>query len=418
MSGSDPDLRVFPGARLRRGRSTRLVNGLVFALVAVIVAAMFAVPALGTALGVFGALIALPLALAMLQLRDNSPRGGGRVEVGEDGVHVEGRLVLPRETLVRAVVARDGRGPIVSIQRRQGFTALLDVQTEAEGKALVEALGLAPSQALSDFTFDSRAAAALPALFFPAYLLALFPAIFAPIMYGAAWLSLLLGGAWFAGLLALALPAKLTVGLDGLSLRWAGNREIIHFSSLRGVARERDRLVLALHDGRARSLSVRWMGDRFSKSGVTAAGFPSRAAYLDAVVSRIREAMDQSRRAAAPLPAGALLRGDRDVGAWIRGLRALLDRGAPGFRAAETVPETLWSTVEDGGADPADRAAAAIALTPALDDGDRDRLRGVARVVVSPRLRVALEAAADDDDAAVAEALAELEAGRARKRSS
>jgi hypothetical protein len=88
----------------------------------------------------------------------------------------------------------------------------------------------------------------------------------------------------------------------------------------------------------------------------------------------------------------------------------VLARGAGGFREAEVSADDLWRTLEDGAADPEARAGAAVALGPTLGEGDRARLRVAARVVAAPRLRVALEAVADGDEARVEEALAEIEA--------
>jgi hypothetical protein len=149
---------------------------------------------------------------------------------------------------------------------------------------------------------------------------------------------------------------------------------------------------------------------------VSELGFSSPEAYLDAVVARVREAMAASGEPRHGASAAALLRRGREVIAWVRALRALTRKGAPGFREAEPLPERLWDTVEDGAAAPEARAAAAVALAPSLDAAERQKLHEVARVVVSPRLRVALEAAADDDDARVVEALAEIEAARLERR--
>lgn len=411
-----PEVRAFPGAKLRAPRGARLVNGLVATLVVVIVGALVTVPELRTALGIFAAIIAVPFALAMIQFRRNSPRGGGRIEVSEDGVYVEGRLALPREMLDRAVVVPGASGASVAIQRKRGFTSVIDVESAEQGRELVEALGLSAAHTLSSFTFDSLVAARLTRAGFTGYLL-LLPALFA--LGGLAWVSVPLVLAWYAGLMAMSVPTKITVGLDGLLLRWLWRRELIHFTHLRDVDHDGRRVRLTLADGRVRVLSAAWMmGERLGRRSATTTGFASRGAYLDAVVTRVREAIAASRRPAERVPAAALLRQGRDVAAWMRALRALLSKGTSGFREAELVPEKLWSTVEDGGAEPAARAAAAVALGPALDDAERQRLVRVARVCVSPKLRIALEAAADGDDDHVAEALAELEQAQQERRTS
>jgi len=70
---------------------------------------------------------------------------------------------------------------------------------------------------------------------------------------------------------------------------------------------------------------------------------------------------------------------------------------------------------QDPDAEHAARARAAIALSGALAAPDRERLRVAADATVSPQLRVALDAAAGDNDALLAEQLDELpEAGEGK----
>lgn len=408
--------RAFPGARLRPTRGLRYLEALVAALVLTVSLIAAFVPDLRATMGWVGLLTVLPILPALSWLYRRVPRPGGRIEVHADGIHVEGALALPRADLERAVVTPGPHGVTVSIQHKIGLAVVIDVADEAQGHALVAALGMSATQSLSTFALDSKLAAALPGWAFVASLLMFMPAVLGPLLAGLPWLAVALGVPGYAALVAMALPARITIGLDGLLVRWLGRRELIPFGELRAIAHDGRRLVLDLAGGRRRTLSARWTADRFVKARSTEHGFASREAYLDAIVARAREAMAASRGSAAPAAAAALLRKGQDLTTWLRALRATLDRGASGFRQAETVPEQLWSTVEDGAADPTERAAAAVALGPALDDAERERLRGVARVVVSPRLRVALEATAARDEAAEAEALAALEETRAGRR--
>lgn len=87
-------------------------------------------------------------------------------------------------------------------------------------------------------------------------------------------------------------------------------------------------------------------------------------------------------------------------------MRELVDAG--GYRETAWVPERLWRIVEDPDKDPAVRAGAAAALGPGLDPSGRERLRVAAHVSASPPLRVALEAAADGEEAFLEEALEPL----------
>jgi hypothetical protein len=405
---------AFPGARLRPPRSRRVLYGLLAFSAALIAGIIAFLPELRVMMAIFAAVIAPPTAFAVHVLRRFSPPGGGRVEVHDDGLHVDGRLALARDTLVRAVVARDAGGVTVSIRRKQGFVAVVEVGSVEEGNALVRALGLSAEQALATFHVDSAVTQRLPPWAIYPYL-ALFPfLILPPIFLHHAWIAALLGAPWYAALIASSASTRITVGLDGVLVRWLWRRELIRYADLRAVDHDGERLHFHLEGGRRASFAVAWTASRFDPQGSGETGFASRGAYLDALVARIREAVG-ARGAAEERTRAVLLRKRRDIDTWMGALRALLARGARDFRDAATSPEDLWRTVEDGGADPATRAAAAVALGPALAGAEKERLRGVARVVVAPRLRVAMEAVADGDDERVREALAELEASEATR---
>jgi hypothetical protein len=382
-----------------------------------VTAVVVAVPPLRVLVGSFGALMTLGIGAALVKLHRDTPRGGGGVWVGADGLHVAGRLAIARAAMRRADLTRDARGPTVSILCASGVTAVIDVADEAEGQALARGLGLDATQALSSFDFDSPLATALPrwapVLYVGlAVLLALLPLTLHARPAFAKDLGLALALTWYLPLIAGALSAHLSIGLDGLLVRWAWRRRLIRFDELRDVEHDGSKLTLALASGERVLLSVAW---RTLRQQDAYGAFSSRAAYLDAIVARIREAMTASGPQTAS-PQAVLLRHDRQVEAWVRALRATLSRGARSFRDAELVPEQLWATLEDGSAAEAERAAAAVALGPSLSEGDRARLRNVARVLVSPRLRIAIEAAAEGEDGALREALAALEPAGPRAR--
>lgn len=93
----------------------------------------------------------------------------------------------------------------------------------------------------------------------------------------------------------------------------------------------------------------------------------------------------------------------------IRALRALGQEGKQGYRAAPVPTEQLWRVFECAANDAETRAAAAIALRERLDASSVRRLRIVAAATAEPKLRIAIESAARDDDAALEEALAALD---------
>jgi hypothetical protein len=68
------------------------------------------------------------------------------------------------------------------------------------------------------------------------------------------------------------------------------------------------------------------------------------------------------------------------------------------YRLPSISRDQLWQLVEGSTADASTRTAAAQALASALDDGDRARLRVAATQCVEPRLRVTLEALAEESE--------------------
>jgi hypothetical protein len=79
------------------------------------------------------------------------------------------------------------------------------------------------------------------------------------------------------------------------------------------------------------------------------------------------------------------------------------------YRDAEIRDEDLWRIVEDPHSRPSVRVSAASLLRPQLDSIGRGRLRIAAEVTAHRRVRVALEAAASNDDRAMRSALRAFE---------
>jgi hypothetical protein len=134
---------------------------------------------------------------------------------------------------------------------------------------------------------------------------------------------------------------------------------------------------------------------------------------------RIREAFEAHGRGDVTLAAAALRRGTRDVAAWIRALQAIGSGASADHRTAPVPPDQLWRIVEDPHAEPGARAGAAVVLRGSLDEAGRSRLLAAAGATAQPRVRIALEAAGEGDEAALAEALAAVEeeaGGRARRK--
>ena len=394
---------AFPEARVRAQRRRNFLHGVLVAalLASAAVAAMSA--------GITGLVVSL-LALVLPSLgllawqRARTPSGGARIEVGEEGLFAEGKLLVPRADMRRAVVVGEADSAVVSIQRSQGYFVALDVPDEAEGRRLVSALGLSAEQRTAEFPVDSPLATHVPASAVTGALAALIGASLVGLAMGYPLVSLSLV-AWYGFVLAWLRPRSVAVGTDGILISWLGMETLLPFSRLSSVTRERG----GLHIRTAEEKTIRIRARQITRQRRSAQPeMASEDVYMETLESRIQEAREASGGAEVTV----LERKGRPLGEWVLHLRSLTAREASGFRAAPVVPEALWKTVENGNVWPAARAAAAVALGPSLDEGGRERLRVASRVVVAPKLRVALEAAAAGDEAAVASALAELEAAQ------
>lgn len=214
--------------------------------------------------------------------------------------------------------------------------------------------------------------------------------------------ALLFGGAasggfgwaiYVAAAVFFLVPSRVRVGNDALHVRWFVLRETVRFVDVTHV--ERMAHGIKVHRAGRRPLEL----------------LPRLAAKDDAAARKARieelaravELRAQALRAPDAKAAG--LMADLDQRAKrLDELRALLAR-ARGHRDAALDPEELWSVVQDGAAPPKTRVAAAVALRPTLDENGQARLRVAAQASALPRLRVAIEAAANDDDDAVLEAI-------------
>jgi hypothetical protein len=327
------------------------------------------------------------------------------------GLRLDGALV-PRETLRDGVlVPRHGAPLLVRIRRRARPAIELEMEDEGAARGLLRALGLDVGHAVATFRAGSR-----------------FVRYQAPLLVGFGVLMVAAMG-WMGGssalgispdralhgtlavlavgvlaLLPIAVPSTIVVGADGLVIRWLGSQRVVPFAEVVGLELRPVRFLDTV------MLEVKQRSGR-----VDAIALHPRTADAEAVLLRLREAMALKRgEACAGVSVEGLARRGRALPAWIASLRAIGAGAHATHRDAAVAPESLWRVVEDAAVDGEARAAAAVALTSDLDDAGRSRLRAAARSIAAPRLRIALDAAAGADEAALAEALAALEEDEAR----
>ncbi len=197
------------------------------------------------------------------------------------------------------------------------------------------------------------------------------------------------------GLLSLswaAEPTILRVGTDEIALKWFWHERFIPHADVAPVEE--------LKDGKG--VPYCWLV-------LTTEERVTRVDGINAM--RLASALKEAKRSVDDgLAAGssALVRSESgSLQEWVANLRSI--RQVDTLRRAAVRIEDLWALVEDATAPALQRAAAAVMLQAEGDEPTSIRLAEVAEATAMPKLRIALESAADDDDALI-EALAELEA--------
>jgi len=198
---------------------------------------------------------------------------------------------------------------------------------------------------------------------------------------------------------------SLTVGSDGFSVRTPlGTETFIPYAEVAMVVSFDTDVHVTSKDGSLYrvSLGLNAMGQHLERCR-------ARARMVASMIEASRLAFE---RAAAfgetGRKAAILARGGRNITEWMSALRRL-NEGQASFRSATIPDDELWRITEDPTEHEPVRVAAAVALRDRLDEQGRQRLRIVVDSVVAPRLRVALDAAVDRDDASLTRALEELE---------
>ncbi len=285
-------------------------------------------------------------------------------------------------------------GPVVRVRRKRAAPLLVRVTDVEDGRRLVRALGLDPTRRLAEMRAPSwvltRYPRATPFVVAAAAILWALPLFSSsPLFVFARWVL------YLASIAVVLWPSRVAVGADGLLIRWLAYRRFIRFADVRDmhVVERRNRRVarIVLRSGEALELLL-----------TTRQGAPRSAA----LVERIEEGLLAARASAGEFLPYLPARADKPVRQWLEELRGF-GMGMATHRTAAADPEALARVVESAAATPKDRAAAAVAL--AASDGGVPRLRVAAEAVAEPKLRVAIDAVAGGDEAALEEALDELE---------
>ncbi len=368
-------------------------------------------------LGIHLAILGLVLWLTNSRTNMRPRRRRARVRADREGVWANGELLVPSEAIADGFFqprfARDlGRasslGSSVRLVDRRGRILFEAEAEEREALDMLAALGLDPGSKRAEFTgsspmystlgrnllfvFGTTAATLLVAITLASMGIKaagpLFPMLMVPVV--------------LAGLL----PSKIAIGVDGVLVRWFWQKKFIPMSQIAHLAPEGERTIkITLVDGRQEVLytSVRRRNNLDAEEGSSA------WLHRDAVLARMREALATFRARGPTAQISALVgKGTRTRGEWLDALGKLREAEG-GYRDTVVRDEDLWSVVEDPSAPEDARAGAAMLLRRSLDEEGKARVRVAASAAASPRLRVALDATAcEEDDSAVRSALEEL----------
>jgi hypothetical protein len=292
-----------------------------------------------------------------------------------EGVHAGGKLIVPRSRFIAAWIERDPEGIRVQLDAGGHRGMQLAASTDEEARSFLRAMRLDPSQTALRFR---------PASPFAAIWGSIGGQLFAH--------SLIVGGhhqrfflpfaisSMSFVLLWLAFVEELRIGSDGILFAGTLRRRFVPFADVIGAATDDRGLVVHT---KTYGTFVRRM----------------RSPAAEAAAERIERAVGTlgSSVHARPDPVRRQLRREGDIGAWVARLRSLATPAAS-YRAAGVAGDALWRVVDDPGATSSERAAAAVVLGAGATPEERARLLDAAARIVSPRVRVAMERAADPVD--------------------
>jgi len=210
---------------------------------------------------------------------------------------------------------------------------------------------------------------------------------------------------------------SVTVGLDGIVVAWPilKKRRFVAYDQIAGMTSQDWVIRLELVDGKVYEIAT----------GIGQSRGQHPPELHRELVERIEHARALHAEGERGEAMGILARAGRSTRAWVSELR-LMGEGGSHYRSSTVPPDALLRVALDPSLTEEMRVGAALALRVApgavaekgahlrgLEQGARDQLRVAAEASVSPRVRVALAAAADDvDDDQLVEALGNHRASR------
>lgn len=318
-----------------------------------------------------------------------------RAFVDGDGLHL-GDVVIPKKEIAKAELVPTIAAPTLHVVRRGDLGEMrIAMRGEDAAHELLTALGFAASQ--TSATYKIRSLATVRKRWAAVFLIPL--AFVAAVLLGPQVAPFAMPMALVLALMLFVKRTTFTVGADALLVRWLWVRELIAMNDVETFKR----FEVGFGNNRVHGIEVMLRDGKTIK-------LPMSDEQRPMIAQRITDAMEFARSGEhARDEALVLARGELDVRAWIGKLKAIGLGATASLRTQAVLPEVLWRVASDASQPASSRAAAAVALAPTLDETSRVRLGEIAKTTVAPKLRVALERAAEDaDDASLEEALRDV----------
>lgn len=259
----------------------------------------------------------------------------------------------------------------------------LSLDSVEDGDALVEALALGPGQRRLVFGWSrifSRILAAVGAYFLTSMpLLVVASALEGTAIHGMVAFTWMVAPFFFAGWASRQVRREVVAGTDGIEARVGRKRHAFRFADVETME-VRSREVVFVVDGDEVVVPLDMDDPRQAK----------------ALAHRLELAWEHFQQVVGSGGAERFLRGELTFEAWKEKLTRLL-KGAATMREAPLRVEDAYRVLEDPEADPEARAGAALALSVAGDEDDRQRVRVAIESTTRPKVRVALDAALEGE---------------------
>jgi hypothetical protein len=308
------------------------------------------------------------------------------VEVRTDGLFLDGELAIANLDIRSATMClhEHGRHRVFARSRRLGESVELVLDRAASATRLVRELELAARRQPASLHVYHPRMAVVVAMVAGAVGQIAFPS---PLVVVGVILVCLAS--------SIVTRSRFVIGGDGLLVTRLGTSKRVAYGDLVSAEADGDgrRLRLRLRDG-----DEMWFDASYGRSGpmveLARSIQDAKSAAKEEQAHHPRTEARDGEDDAPPEPRTRLSRAGRPVRDWLDDLRR---QAVQGYRDGYTPDEALWTLVEGSDSDPAERFAAGVVLHARHGIDVNARLR----VVINdapPRLRVALDTLARDDD--------------------